>query len=150
MNVILTQDVDNLGSEGQIVPVKNGYARNFLIPRGMARQATPTAVKSYEEERRQQSRKIAAKADEARALGAQLSAVTLVVPARMNEDGRLFGTVTTTQLADLLAQQGFQIERRRIAIDEEVRTQGTYTATARLHSDVTATFSFEVVPDVQV
>ncbi len=149
MNVILIQDVENLGNEGQIVPVKNGYARNYLIPRSLARQATPGAIKAYEEERRQQSRKIAAKADQARALGAQLEAITLTVPARANEDGRLFGTVTTTQLADLLAQQGFQIERRRITLDDDVRTIGTYKASVRLHPEVSAPFSFEVVPDVQ-
>ena len=149
MNVILIQDVENLGNEGQIVPVKNGYARNYLIPRSLARQATPGAIKAYAEERRQQSRKIAAKADQARALAAQLEAITLTVPARANEDGRLFGTVTTTQLADLLAQQGFQIERRRITLDDDVRTIGTYKASVRLHPEVSAPFSFEVVPDVQ-
>lgn len=149
MNVILTQDVENLGAEGQIVPVKNGYARNYLIPRGMARQATPGAVKAYEEEQRQQSRKIAAKAEQARGVAAQLEAVTVTVAARANEDGRLFGTITTTQIAEKLAQQGFEVDRRRITLDEEVRAVGTFKATAKLHQDVSATFNVEVVPDVQ-
>lgn len=149
MNVILTQDVENLGSEGQIVPVKNGYGRNFLIPRGMARQATPGVVKAYEEEQRQQSRKIAAKADQARSVAAQLETVTVTVTARSNEDGRLFGTITTTQIAEKLAQQGFEVDRRRITLDEEVRSTGTFKASAKLHQDVSATFTVEVIPDTQ-
>ncbi len=147
MNVILLQDVENLGAQGEVVTVKNGFARNYLIPRTLARQATPGVLRAVEEEQRQQSRKRSALADQARAVATQLEAVTLRVPARSGEDGRLFGSITTTQLADLLNQQGFNVDRRRISLDEDVRATGVYGGSVKLHPEVTGRFKFEVVPD---
>jgi large subunit ribosomal protein L9 len=147
MNVILLQDVENLGAEGDVVTVKNGFARNYLIPRSLARQATPGVLRAVEEEKRQQSRKIAAQADQARTVAQQLDGLTLTVPARAGDDGRLFGSITTTQLADLLAQQGFNLDRRRIVLDEDVRATGVYSGAVKLHPEVTGRFKFEVVPD---
>ena len=148
MNVILIKDVENLGTEGDVVTVKNGYGRNFLIPRGLARMATPGVVRALEEEKRQQSRKVAAQADQARGVAAQLEGLDdLRVAVRTGEEGRLFGTVTAAQLADLLNARGFAVDRRRIEIDEDVRSTGVYSASARLHPEVTARFKFEVVSE---
>ena len=147
MNVILTKDVDNLGAEGEVVAVKDGYGRNFLIPRGMARMATAGAVRAREEELRQQSRKVSALADSARAVARELEGIELTVPVRAGEEGRIFGSVTAQQIADLLTKRGFAIDRRRIELDEDVRATGVYSATAKLHADVTARFKFEVVPE---
>lgn len=148
MNVILIKDVENLGTEGDVVTVKNGYGRNFLIPRGLARMATPGVVRALEEEKRQQSRKVAAQADQARGVAAQLEGLDdLRVAVRTGEEGRLFGTVTAAQLADLLNARGFAVDRRRIEMDEDVRSTGVYSASARLHPEVTARFKFEVVSE---
>ena len=147
MNVILTKDVDNLGAEGEVVAVKDGYGRNFLIPRGMARMATAGAVRAREEELRQQSRKVSALADSARAVARELEGIELTVPVRAGEEGRIFGSVTAQQIADLLTKRGFAIDRRRIELDEDVRATGVYSATAKLHADVTARFKFEVGPE---
>jgi len=149
MNVILLQDVDNLGSEGDVVVVKNGFARNFLIPRLLARQATPGVLRAVEEEKRQKSRKISLLADQARTVAQQLESITLTVPARAGEDGRLFGSITNTQVADLLSQKGFTIDRRRIVLDEDVRATGVYGGSVKLHPEVTGRFKFEVVPDTE-
>ena len=145
MNVILIQDVENLGTEGDVVTVKNGYGRNFLIPRGLALQATPAVLRTREEITRQRSRKIAAAADQARAVAAQLEALDLQIPIRAGEDGRLFGTVTASQIGDLLNAQGFNVDRRRIEVDEDVRALGTFGASTKLHPEVTARFKFTVV-----
>lgn len=147
MNVILLQDVDNLGQTGEVVTVKNGYARNYLIPRGYAQQATAGLLRAKQEEIRQQAKKIAAEADNARQTASRLESVTLRIPVRTGDEGRLFGSVTPQMLADALAAEGYPVDRRRIALDSDVKTTGEYTATARLHADVSAPVKFEVVSD---
>lgn len=145
MNVILLQDVDNLGQSGEVVTVKNGFARNYLIPRGYALQATAGLLRAKQEETRQQGKKLAAEADKARQTAAALEAVTLRIAVRTGDEGRLFGSVTPQMLADALAAEGFTVDRRRIALDQDVKTTGEYTATAKLHADVSATVKVEVV-----
>lgn len=145
MNVILLQDVDNLGQSGEVVTVKNGYARNYLIPRGYALQATAGLLRAKQEETRQQGKKLAAEADKARQTAAALETITLRIPMRTGDEGRLFGSVTPQMLVDALAAEGFTVDRRRIALDQDVKMTGEYTATAKLHSDVSATVKVEVV-----
>lgn len=147
MNVILLQDVDNLGQSGEVVTVKNGYARNYLIPRGYALQATAGLLRAKQEETRQQGKKIAAAAEKARQTATAIEALTLRLVVRTGEDGRLFGSVTPQMIADALAQQGFEVDRRRITVGNDVKTTGAYTATAKLHNEVTATVPFEVVSE---
>ncbi len=147
MKVILLQEHDKLGDVGDVVTVKDGYARNFLIPRGMARLATAGTLRAVEEEQRQASRKLAAAADSAKRVAAQLENVEVIIPARTGEENRIFGTVTVTQLADALAQMGFDLDRRRIELDEEIRTTGVYSATVKLHKDVTGQFKVKVVSE---
>ncbi len=147
MKVILLKEQDKLGDAGQVVTVKDGYARNFLIPRGVARMATPGTLRAVEEERRQASRKIAAATEDARRMARELESVEVVIPARVGEENRIFGTVTAAQLAESLTKMGFNVDRRRIELDEEIRTTGDYTASARLHKDVTAQFKVRVVAE---
>ncbi|QXD14483.1 50S ribosomal protein L9 [Rhodocaloribacter litoris] len=147
MKVLLLQDVENLGNEGDIVTVKDGYGRNYLIPRGLARLATPSLVKAWKEERRQAARKLMQQKADAENLAAQLAEMEVVVPAKVGEENRIFGTVTAQQVADGLAKQGVQVDRRRITLDEDIRLIGVYTATLKLHPEVTATVKIRVVPE---
>lgn len=149
MKVILMQDVDNLGSEGDVVTVKDGYGRNYLIPRGLARVATEGAIRARQEEDRQAARKRARAKDEAQNVARELERTEVVVPVRVGEENRIFGTVTTQQLADELAARGFQVDRRNIAFDEEIRLVGVYTATIRLHKEVSAQVKVRVVPETE-
>lgn len=146
MELILTKNVDNLGYKDEIVTVKPGYGRNFLIPQGYAILATPSARKSHEETLRQRSHKMAKIKEEAEALAAKISGVTIKIGAKASESGRIFGSVNTIQLAEALKEQGIEIDRKSLKIKEEpIRDAGTYTAEANLHKEVKASFQFEVV-----
>ncbi|MGD8414014.1 MAG: 50S ribosomal protein L9 [Candidatus Latescibacterota bacterium] len=147
MKVILKQDVDALGSAGEVVQVKNGYGRNFLIPRGMAVQATPRNIKEAEENLRQQSHKLERVKNDASALAEKLEALDIVISAKVGEENRIFGTVTTQQVAEVLASKGLDIDRRKIELDEEIRSLGVYPATIKLHADVSANVKVQVVPE---
>jgi large subunit ribosomal protein L9 len=149
MKVILIKDVPNLGDEGHVVTVKNGYGRNFLIPQGLARLATPSAVKAHNEFLRQASRKIAMRKYELSGLGKELDMVEVVVEAKVGEEKRIFGTVTPTQVAVQLAKQGFEIDRRLIEINEEIKMIGIYSATVRLSSEAIAQVRVRVEPTTE-
>ena len=147
MKLILTQDVDNLGSRGEQVTVRDGYGRNFLIPRGLAVVANSSNLKRYQEEERQAAHKISRAKTDAAGLAERLQSVELTIPARVGEENRIFGTVTTQQVADALAAKGVEVDRRKIELDEEIRMLGVYTATLRLHRDVSAQVRVRVVPE---
>jgi large subunit ribosomal protein L9 len=147
MKVILTQDVETLGQKGQVVEVKGGYGRNFLIPRGLAVSATTGNVKRYAEEASQQSRKLEQARKDAEALTARLSQTEIVVQMPVGEEGRLFGTVTTQDVVEQLQQQGYDVDRRKVTLQEDIRTVGTYTASVRLHPEHTAEVKVTVVPE---
>ena len=147
MKVILLQDVENLGDEGDIVTVKAGYGRNYLIPQGWARIATAGAVKARREEMRQQVRKRAQQRDNADLLKKEIEKVEVVIEAKVGEENRIFGTVTPQQVALKLATQGFSIDRRHIKLNEDIRLIGVYTATVKLHAEVEAQLKLRVVPE---
>lgn len=147
MKVILLQDVDHLGETGEIHEVANGYGRNYLIPQGMARQATEGAVKQLREEQRHAERKRAAAREDAERLKEELEDMQVVFTAKVGEENRIFGTVTTQQIAVELANRGFEIDRRDITLNEEIRHVGAYTATIRVHSEVDATLHIQVMPE---
>jgi len=128
MKVLLLQDVEKLGLEGEVVTVKDGYGRNYLIPKGLAIEATPSVLKDLEERRRQQARKLARQREEAQRMAEELAKTEVVIRAKVGEENRIFGTVTSTQVADYLAQKGFKIDRRRIEMPEDIRMLGVYTA----------------------
>ena len=149
MNVILLEDVDKLGEEGEVVSVKNGYGRNYLIPRGLARLATQSAIRAHAEERRQAARKLAQKQENAEELARQLGETEILIPVKVGEENRIFGTVTSQQLAVELSKRGFEIDRKRISIAEDIRVIGVYTAEVKLHSEVSAEVKVRVVPEDQ-
>ena len=139
VKVILRHDVPTLGSEGDIVGVKAGYARNFLLPKGHAFEATPAALKRIEEERRRLE--VHAKRDflEARRRAAQLEGVSLTFHARAGEEGKLFGSITSGDIADRLKELGtldFEIDRRQIVLEEPLKALGVFAIPVRLHHDV--------------
>lgn len=146
MQVILLTDVDNLGAEGEVVGVKNGYGRNYLIPQGLAAMATPGTIKTREEELRQTARKTAQKRKDAERVARELENMEVVIAVRTGEDNRIFGTVTPQQLAVELTQRGFDVDRRKIEFNEDIRVIGVYTAKVKLHSDVTADVKVQVIP----
>ncbi|GIV61374.1 MAG: 50S ribosomal protein L9 [Rhodothermaceae bacterium] len=147
MKVLLLQDVENLGNEGDIVTVKDGYGRNYLIPKGLARLATPNVVKAWQEERRQKARKLMQLKEDAENLARQLATMEVVLPARVGEENRIFGSITAQQVALALAEQGIQVDRRKISIDEDIRHVGVYSASVKLHPEVVAQVKLRVVPE---
>ena len=147
MQIILLRDVPTLGTEGEIVTVKSGYGRNFLIPRGWALLATEGAVRARKDQLKQQARKRAQERDDAQELVRQLEGIEIEVPVKVGEGNRIFGTVTTQQVARNLALQGFVIDRRDITLSEEIRLTGEYTATVKLHSDFSAEVKIVVVEE---
>jgi len=147
MKVILTQDVDTLGQQGEVVEVKPGYGRNFLIPRGLAVVANAGNVKRYAEETRQQSRKIEQARNDAEALAKRISSLEIVIQKPVGEEERLFGTVTTQEIVEELQKQGIEVDRRKVSLSEDIRTLGTYTAQVRVHADHVAELTVKVVPE---
>jgi large subunit ribosomal protein L9 len=147
MEVILKQDLKNVGYKNDIVSVKPGFGRNFLIPRGMAILADEKNKKIHAENMRQRAHKEAKIKAEAESLANKLKDMTVKVGAKTGENGKIFGSVTAVQLAESLRVLGIDVDRRNITIDnaDTVKTVGTYTAKARIHKEVLATFSFEVV-----
>ena len=136
MEIILRQAIENLGHPGDVVTVKNGYARNFLLPRGFAYEATPGNLKRIAAER---GRLEAAENDRrgtASELAKRLEEVQLTFSARVGEEGKLFGSVTSADVAEQLAAQGFDIEKRLIDLHEPIKALGVYRVPVRLHADV--------------
>lgn len=147
MKVILTQDLENLGAEGEVVTVKDGYGRNYLIPRGLAVVATPGQMRQREEEIRQASRKRAQARENAEAQKRELENLEIPITAKVGEENRIFGTVTSQQIAVELARRGFEIDRRDIELSEDIRMVGVYTASVKLYSDVVAQVKVQVMPE---
>ena len=146
MEVILKQDIDNLGHTGDIVTVRPGYARNFLIPQGMAVTATPSAKKMREETMRQRAHKEAKVLEEAQALASKLAGVKLSIGAKAGESGKIFGSVNTIQISEALTAAGFNIERKNIRIQEDaIKQLGAYEAEIVIHRQVKQKVAFEVV-----
>ncbi len=148
MEVILKQDVKGLGYKNDIVEVKNGYGRNFLIPQRMAVLATESNKKMQAEEIKQSSFKEQKMRTEATANAEKLSTVTVKVGAKAGESGKIFGSVTNIQIADALKKAGYDVERKNIELNEEhIKTLGTYSAKVRLFKEISATVNFEVIAE---
>jgi large subunit ribosomal protein L9 len=148
MKLVLKQDVENLGEAGQIVTVRDGFGRNFLIPKGAAVVATKGAIKSAEENVRQASRKRDAAQSSAQQLADKLGNVSITVSVTAGEDGRIFGTVTTQQVADALTDKGYEIDRKKITLDD-VKALGEYKASVHVMGDIRAEVTVWVVKDEQ-
>lgn len=147
MKIILKQDVQGLGYKDDVVEVKSGYGRNFLIPTGKAVVATPSALKMLAEDLRQRAHKIAKIKADAETLAAQIAAVEgLTIGAKVSATGTVFGSVNAIQLADALKEKGIEVDRKLIVV-EPVKEAGKYTAVVNLHREVSVELPFEVVAE---
>ncbi|MDE7426398.1 MAG: 50S ribosomal protein L9 [Muribaculaceae bacterium] len=147
MQIILKQDVRGLGYKDDVVEVKNGYGRNYLIPQGMAVIASPSALKVLAENQRQRAHKLAKIKADAEALAATLGALSLTIPAKVSETGTIFGSVNTIQIAEALEKAGHTVDRKIIVIEQPVKEVGKYTAKVNLHKEVSVEIPFEVVAE---
>jgi large subunit ribosomal protein L9 len=146
MEIILKEDVINLGYKNDIVKVKDGYGRNYLIPQGLAVIATESAKKVIAENERQRAHKLAKIKADAEAIAAKLAGVSLSIKAKVSESGTVFGGVGNIQVAEALAAKGFDIDRKSIVVDT-VKAVGSYVAVIKLHKEVKAEIPFEVVAE---
>jgi len=136
MEIILRQAVENLGKPGDVVKVKAGYARNYLLPHGLAYEATPGNLKRIQQERDRLEAAENERRGTAQGLAEKLEQVSLTFSARVGEEGKLFGSVTATDIAQQLETQGFHIEKRQIDLHEPIKALGVYRVPVRLHADV--------------
>jgi large subunit ribosomal protein L9 len=147
MEVILREDVEKLGTRGQLVKVANGYARNFLLPKRLAVAATESNKKIVEQERQAHLRREAKVEGEAKDLSKMLGSVTITISQKAGENDQLFGSVTSKDIAEALETQGYTIERRKIVLDEPIKTLGEFKIPLRLHREVTAEITVNVVKE---
>lgn len=148
MEVILKQDIENLGYENDVVKVKNGYARNYLIPKGMAILATETNKKVRTEVQKQKSFKEEKLRTEAETTAKLLDKLELKIGAKAGTSGKIFGSVNAIQIAEVLKEKGYEIDRRKIDVDgDSIKDLGNYIATVKLFKDIKAQVKFEVVAD---
>lgn len=144
MKVILKEDVKNLGAMGDIVNVTPGYARNFLLPKGLAADADVKNIKALEHERRIIEERRKKLRDKAQGLADQLSAVAVSLKAKAGEEGKLFGSITNKDIAEALAEKGYQVDRKKIVLEEPIKRIGTHQVEVKLGHDVTASVTVEV------
>ena len=146
MKVILTEEIRGLGTRGDVVNVKDGYARNFLLPKNLAREATPGNLKNIEQERK----KWALLADQEKAAAQKaadsVKGTKITIQKRVGENGHLFGSVTANEIADALESKGMQVDKRRIELAHPIKDAGLHDVEVRLHREVTAQIQVEVVP----
>ncbi|REJ35536.1 MAG: 50S ribosomal protein L9 [Bacillota bacterium] len=148
MKVILLQDVKNIGRKDEVVDVAEGYARNFLIPRGLAVEATGANLKQHEQRQKRAAAKQAREEAEAREAADKLARGTLVIKVKAGEGGRLFGSVTSGDIAEHVEKQlGVRVDKRRIELDEPLKTVGAHTVTVRLYPGVQAQLKVDLVED---
>jgi large subunit ribosomal protein L9 len=147
MKVILRQNVDNLGDMGEIVAVKDGYARNYLIPRQLAYFATPKATKALEFEKKQYAKKIAKEKAGAEIISSQLAELQISVAMKVGEEGRLYGSVTNQMIASELGLRGFEVDKRNIVIEEPIKSLGVFDVTVKLHPEVTTSIKIWVISE---
>ena len=148
MEVILKKNVDKLGYANDVVSVKPGYGRNFLIPQGYAVLATASAKKAHEDMMKQKSHKETKLVAEAEAIAAKIAELTVTILTKAGENGKIFGSINTVQLAEALKKEGFDIDRKSLKIkDEPIKEVGTFEAEALLYKGVKQSFKFEVVSE---
>lgn len=147
MEVILRENVKDLGKAGQLVRVKPGYARNFLLPRGLAYEATEGNKRRIEGEQKARETRDNAERNEAQRQAQALGSLTVTVTGKAGEEGKLFGSVTAQDIADGLAAQGHEIDRRKLELEQPIKTLGYHTVPLRLHPDVQAEVRVQVVAE---
>lgn len=147
MKVILREDIESLGVAGEVINVKDGYARNFLVPRRLVYTATDSALKRIAQEMKIRGKKIDLEKADLAKLAEKLSGISVTIPMRVGEEEKLYGSVTPMMIAESLANQGYVLDRRSIAIDEQIRTLGTHDVTVKLKHGVSATVKVNVISE---
>ena len=147
LELILREDVAHLGRRGDVIQVKNGYARNYLLPRKLAVPLTEGNRKAVEQQKASALRHEVSEKSEAEQLAAMLASLTLTIARKAGETGALFGSVTSLDVGEALQQQGYEIDRRKILLEEPLKQLGEYQVPLRLHREVTASITVQVVPE---
>lgn len=145
MKVILRKNFDQLGKVGDVLTVKDGYARNYLIPRQIAYQATKGNILALEEEKKQITKKEVKELEAAQKFASDLERVSITIPVKVGEEDKIFGTVTNQMISDSLKEKGFDIDKRKIEITEPIKSLGIYSVSIKLHPSVSATVKTWVV-----
>lgn len=147
MQVILKEDVLNLGYKDDVVTVKDGYGRNYLIPQGKAVIASPSALKQLAENNKQRAHKLEKLKQDAQALADKLAGVALTIITKTSSTGKIYGSVTNIQIAEALANAGYEIDRKIIVVKDAIKEVGSYKATIKLHKEVSVDVAFAVVSE---
>lgn len=145
MKVILRQNIETLGQIGEIVDVKDGYAENYLIPRKLAYAALKGNIRALDEEKKNLTKKREQELKAAELLSSELEKISVTIPVQVGEEDKIFGTVTTQMLADALKEKGYEIDKRKIEIEEQIKSLGIYTINIKLHTNVNAKIKVWVV-----
>jgi len=147
MKVILKDDVKGLGNMGQVVDVSNGYARNFLIPKGIALEANVKNMKALEHQKRIIQEKAKKIMNQAKDLSEKMANLSVVIKAKAGEEEKLFGSVTSMDIAEAFKNQGIDIDKKKIVLEEPIKRLGTYTVNVKLHPEVITTVNVQVIPE---
>ena len=147
MKIFLKEDVKSLGKMGEVVNVAEGYARNYLIPQKMAVEANTKNVKEFEHQKRVIREKADKVRDASKAVAEKMSALTLTIKAKAGEEEKLFGSVTTMDIAEALQSAGYDIDKKKVHLDEPIKRLGTFTAEVKIHPEITAKVTVQVTPD---
>jgi large subunit ribosomal protein L9 len=147
MKVVFLQDVKGQGKKGEIKEVSEGYAQNFLIAKGLASPATQGTVKQLDNQKKAEQRKKDQEKADAEALGVKLGELTLQIKAKAGEGGRLFGAITNKQVAEALEKQGIKIDKRKLVLEDPIRTLGVTKIPVKLHAEVTASLNVQVIEE---
>lgn len=147
MKVIFLQDVKGQGKKGQVKDLSEGYVRNFLLPKGLAKLASDGNLKTLEVQNASEEKRKAKEKEDAQALGKRLEEMTVVVKAKAGEGGRLFGAITSKQIAEALASQGIKIDKRKIELDDPIRTLGVTQVPVKLHPEVKAKLNVQAAEE---
>ncbi len=147
MKVVLLETIEGLGSVGQEVKVKDGYARNYLIPKGLALTATDSNIKAFKDKIQARIKSEAKSREHAEKLSEELASVTLKFEAKSGQEGKLFGSVTSSDIFEALKEKGFEVDKKKIVLNDAIRHVGIHEVAVRLFPEVTSTIKVEVVPE---
>jgi large subunit ribosomal protein L9 len=147
MKVILKEDIKKLGKIGQIVDVADGFARNYLVPKGIAIEASTKNIRSLEHEKRIVQERAKKLKDSAQDIASRISSLTLTIKAKAGEEEKLFGSVTTMDIAEALLNEGVEIDKKKISLEEPIKRLGSYSVQIKLHSDVSVPLNIQVVQE---
>lgn len=147
MKVILKEDIKKLGKMGQIVDVADGYARNYLVPRGLAIEANTKNIRSIEHEKKILQEKAKKLKDSAHDLASRISTMTLSVKAKSGEEGKLFGSITTMDIVEALRNEGIEIDKKKISLEEPIKRLGSYSVSVKLHPEISVPLNIQVIEE---